>query len=52
MSREIGYEAWLLLLSLLMGVWQMMVYDCLRVLRLMLRHNSFWVGVELSLIHI
>lgn len=46
MSREIGYEAWLLLLSLLMGVWQMMVYDCLRVLRLMFRHNSFWVGME------
>ena len=34
MSMQIRFEAWLLLLSLLVGCWLMLVYDLLRVLRL------------------
>ena len=41
MSMQIRFEAWLLLLSLLVGCWLMLVYDLLRVLRLMIKHSSF-----------
>ena len=46
MSMQIRYEAWLLLLSLMAGGWLMLVYDLLRVLRLMIKHSSFARGVE------
>ena len=40
MSMQIRYEAWLLLLSLLVGGWLMLV------LRLMIKHSSFVRGIE------
>ena len=46
MSMQIRYEAWLLLLSLMVGCWLMLVYDLLRVLRLMIKHSSLVRGVE------
>ena len=46
MSMQIRFEAWLLLLSLLLGCWLMVVYDLLRVLRLMIKHSSFVMGIE------
>ena len=46
MSMQIRYEAWLLLLSLLVGGWLMRVYDLFRVLRLMVKHSSFVRGIE------
>ena len=46
MSMQIRYEAWLLLLSLMVGGWLMLVYDLLRILRLMIKHSSFAMGVE------
>ena len=46
MSMQIRYEAWLLLLSLLVGGWLMLVYDLFRVLRLMIKHSSFVRGIE------
>ena len=46
MSMQIRYEAWLLLLSLLVGGWLMLVYDLFRVLRLMIKHSSFVRGSE------
>jgi spore cortex biosynthesis protein YabQ len=35
-----------MVLSLATGGWLMMVYDILRLLRLAVRHHSFWVGAE------
>ena len=46
MSMQIRFEAWLRLLSLLVGCWLMLVYDLLRVLRLMIKHSSFVMGIE------
>lgn len=46
MSMQIRYEAWLLLLSLMTGAWLMLVYDLLRVLRLMIKHSSVVRGLE------
>ena len=46
MSGRIQYEAWLMALSLAGGAWLMMAYDILRLLRMAVRHNSFWTGVE------
>lgn len=46
MSGVIRYEAWLLMLSLATGGWLMLVYDTIRVFRLMIRHNAFAVGLE------
>ena len=46
MSMQIRYEAWLLLLSLMTGGWLMLVYDLLRVLRLMIKHSSVVRGLE------
>ena len=45
MSGVIRYEAWLLMLSLATGGWLMLVYDTLRVFRLMIRHSAFAVGL-------
>lgn len=39
MSGVIRYEAWLLMLSLATGGWLMLVYDTLRVFRLMIDHG-------------
>ena len=46
MSGVIRYEAWLLMLSLATRRWLMLVYDTLRVFRLMIRHSAFAVGLE------
>ena len=46
MSGVIRYEAWLLMLSLATGGWLMLVYETLRVFRLMIRHSAFAVGLE------
>ena len=40
MSRAIEYQAFLIGLSLMTGIWLMMAYDTLRLLRLMIRHSS------------
>ena len=32
--------------SLFTGVWLMMSYDVLRAVRIVIRHNHFWVGTE------
>lgn len=45
-SIHIQYEAWLLVLSFLTGIGLMIVYDLLRMLRLMIKHKSFFVGME------
>ena len=44
MSMQIRFEAWLLLLSLLVGCWLMLVYDLLRVLRLYDKTQLFCNG--------
>ena len=46
MSGRIQYEVWLMALSLATGAWLMLAYDTLRVFRLVIRHGSFWMGVE------
>ena len=46
MSRAIEYQAFLIGLSLMTGIWLMMAYDILRILRMAVRHNAFWTGVE------
>ena len=46
MSGRIQYEAWLMALGLAGGAWLMMAYDILRLLRMAVRHNSFWTGEE------
>lgn len=46
MSGRIQYEVWLMALSLVTGAWLMLAYDTLRVFRLVIRHGSFWMGVE------
>ncbi len=46
MSGRIQYEVWLMVLSLVTGAWLMLAYDTLRVFRLVIRHGSFWMGVE------
>lgn len=46
MSIHIQYEAWLLVLSFLTGIGLMIVYDLLRVIRLVIRHREIWMGVE------
>lgn len=35
-----------MVLSLCLGAWLMVVYDCLRLFRLMVRHGSVLVGIE------
>ena len=40
MSERIRYELLLTGLSLVMGGWLMIVYDSLRLLRLLIHHNS------------
>ena len=40
MSRAIEYQAFLIGLSLMTGIWLMMAYDTLRLLRLMIRHHN------------
>lgn len=46
MSVRIQYEAWLMVLSFLMGAWLMMVYDTLRLFRIIIKHGALWVGAE------
>ena len=46
MSRAIEYQAFLIGLSLMTGIWLMMAYDTLRLLRLMIRHHPLAVGLE------
>lgn len=46
MSVRIQYEGWLMVLSLITGAWLMLAYDTLRVFRLIIRHGSFWTGLE------
>lgn len=46
MSGTIGYEIRLLVMSLLTGAGFMIVYDCLRVLRVVCPHNSICIGIE------
>lgn len=46
MNQTIKYEAFLIVLSFATGIWLMMVYDTLRLLRLMIRHHSLVIGLE------
>lgn len=46
MSGTIEYEARLLMMSFLTGVGFMIVYDCLRVFRLLCSHNTICIGIE------
>lgn len=46
MSDNIRYEVQLALMSLWTGVGLMMIYDALRLWRMFVPHNTFWVGVE------
>lgn len=46
MRERIHYELLLTGLSLVTGGWLMIVYDGLRLLRLLMLHNSFFVGME------
>lgn len=46
MNERIQYQCLLLLLSFLTGAWLMMVYDTLRLFRLVIRHGTFFAGLE------
>lgn len=46
MSGTIQYELRLLFLSFMTGVGLMMVYDCLRVFRLLCPHRPLFCGIE------
>ena len=46
MSIHIVYEARLLIYSFLTGAGLMMVYDLLRVFRIIVPHHPIWMGVE------
>lgn len=46
MSSNIFYEGYFLAGSFCTGIWLMIVYDVLRVIRLVFPHHPFWMGVE------
>lgn len=46
MSAAIEYEARLLVMSFLTGVGFMVVYDCLRVFRILCPHSTVCIGIE------
>lgn len=46
MSMTIRYELQLLFASLTVGICLMVVYDCLRVFRILIPHGNFWTGIE------
>lgn len=46
MSISIRYEAWLFLMSVGTGAGLMMVYDCVRVFRLLCPHRDWAVSTE------
>lgn len=46
MSANIRYEASLLVISFFTGAGLLIVYDCLRVFRLLCPHRPIWIGVE------
>lgn len=46
MSSRIQYETCLMALSLVTGAWLMLVYDALRVFRMVIRHGAVWMGIE------
>ncbi len=46
MSENIRYEVHLAVFSVGTGAWLMIVYDFLRILRILIPHNFFWIGVE------
>lgn len=46
MTGAIQFEARLLVLSFLTGAWLMVLYDGLRLFRLLVRHGWLWTGVE------
>lgn len=46
MSETIQYEVQLLVMSFLTGMGLMIVYDCLRVFRILCPHNAICIGIE------
>lgn len=46
MSDSIGYEVRLAVMSLWTGVGLMIVYDLLRILRMIIPHSALWAGIE------
>ena len=46
MSGTVRGEIWLLGGSVCTGIALMMVYDGLRIFRWLVRHDSFWTGIE------
>lgn len=46
MTDQIRYEVCLAVLGFITGCWMMVVYDALRIFRLMIAHNAFFTGLE------
>lgn len=46
MSGNILYEGRLVCSGFLTGIGLLMVYDCVRVFRILFSHRSIWMGVE------
>lgn len=46
MSGYIQAEAELAVQSFLLGIFLMICYDCLRILRLLIVHGTLWTGLE------
>lgn len=46
MSLNIHYEAQLVVLSFLTGIFLMISYDILRILRILIAHRPIFVGIE------
>lgn len=46
MSKEIVGEIWFLAHSLLLGVWIIILYDCLRILRKVIKHVGIIITLE------
>ena len=46
MSENIRYELQLVAISMLTGMGLIIVYDCLRISRLFIKHKWFWIGLE------
>ena len=47
MSEAIQYEVHLAILSIGTGVGLMVLYDFFRILRMFVKHNTFWTGLRI-----
>ena len=46
MSEVIGNEAYFFGISIVVGVGLRLAYDVLRILRRVIKHGNFWIGIE------